>query len=307
MGRKLRIKRLKKSYQYNDSVFYLLATKKKLADILGVELKCLKKLVSDSNYNVFKDKDRLIQEPTGLLNKVHTHIASLLCRIKQPDYIHSGIKGKSHITNARVHLGEHKLLTIDIKKFFPSTTRQLVFSFFYKKMRCPADVADLLSFICTYDGFVPTGSRLSMPIAFWANERMFNELYSLACSKNIEMTLFVDDITFSGNQIDKNFMSKLDKIISCYGHTVHPDKTKTYHASQPKLVTGVVLVGNKTKVRNINHKKIYQDMVQWLALSSDNQISSLNKRLIGRLNSQSSIDEKFKGKARSLRQKVNTL
>ncbi len=307
MRHKLKIKTLNKSYRYSDSIFYLLTTKKKLSNILGIELKCLKQLKHDSNYNVFTVADRAIHEPTGLLNKAHTHIASLLCRIKQPDYVHSGIKGKSHITNARTHLGDHKLLTIDLKNFFSSTTRHMVFDFFYKKMRCSADVSDLLSYICTYDGFVPTGSRLSMPIAYWANERMFNALYSLSCSKNIEMTLFVDDIAFSGDSIDKNFIYKLNKIITSYGQKMHPNKTKTYHANQPKLVTGVMLVGDKTKARNANLKKIHQDMVLWLALSTDNQSSSLNKRLIGRLNSQSKIDEKFKGKAISLKQKMNAL
>ena len=307
MRRKLKIKTLNKSYQYQDSIFYKLVTKKKLANALGSDLKSLKKLSQDSNYNVFKSDDRAIQEPLGSLSQVHTHIASLLCRIRQPDYIHSGIKGKSHITNAKAHLGEHKLVTIDIKKFFASTTRQMVFSFFYKKMRCSADVANLLSFICTYDGFVPTGSRLSMPIAYWANEKMFYELNSLACSKGIKMTVFVDDITFSGDAANTSFTYALNKIISKYGHIMHPDKVKTYRANQPKLVTGVVLDGENTKVRNENHKKIYQDMVLWEAISSDKQSASLNKRLYGRLNSQSNIDQRFKGKAMTLRQKITTL
>lgn len=96
------------------------------------------------------------------------------------------------------------------------------------------------------------------------------------------------------------------KIISSYDHVSHPDKTKTYEANQPKLVTGVVLIGDETRVRNSNHQKIHQDMVQWAAIVNNEQVISLNRRLLGRLNSQSMIDQRFKGKARSVRLKSKT-
>jgi len=306
MGRKYKLTTLNKSYSYRDSIFYLLKTKKKLAAALNTDLKCLKEQVINPSYNAFKNGERQIQAPISSLNDLHTRIASLLCRIKQPDYVHSGVKGKSHYTNAVAHRGSHKLLTMDLKGFFPSTTKRMVFNFFYKKMRCSPDVSELLAQISTYNGFLPTGSRLSMPLAYWANERMFNDLNGLACTESIKMTLFVDDITFSGSKINEKIIYKLEKIISSYDHASHPDKTKTYEANQPKLVTGVVLIGDETRVRNSNHQKIHQDMVQWAAIVNNEQVISLNRRLLGRLNSQSMIDQRFKGKARSVRLKSKT-
>ncbi len=303
--RKLKINTQNKSYSIHDSALYQVSSKKKLSQKLLTSVERLKDLTSDDNYNLFtdnsSDKPREIEQPSFELDQVQTRIASLICRIKQPEYLHSGIKGRSHVTNAKAHIGKHKVLTTDVKSFFPSTTKEMVFSFFHKRMKCPPDVAEILSGLCTYSGYIPTGSRISMPLAFWANEEMFNTLHKISRQRTIKMTVFVDDITFSGNQINRAFIHKVKNIMSNFEHKMHPDKTRLYEPSEVKVITGVAVSNTGIHITNKQHMNINQDMLQWLATKDVFQINKLNERLLGRISSQSIIDSRYVDKARSLR------
>ncbi len=309
---KLKINVKDKSYPLKDSCLFRLQSKKKLSKLLHISLPSLKLLTNDKNYNCFTDttgpKPRDIEHPYFELEKVHTRIASLICRIKQPDYMHSGVKGRSYITNAAQHIGNHNLLTSDIQKFFPSTTQKMVFNFFYKRMKCAPDISDLLANLCTCKGHIPTGSRISMPLAYWANESMFNQLHKNSLAKDVTFTVFVDDIVFSGNRIDNTFVHNIKKVISNHGHTAHPRKTKLYMADKTKIVTGVAVDTNGLLVANKHRKKIFQDISQWKVTEEAGfQFINLNQRVLGRMNAQSLIDYRFKDKARTLKLSITKI
>lgn len=95
--KKGRINTKGKSYSINDSALFNIQSKNKLAEVLLTNLDNIKSLLSNDNYIVFDNtnedgKKRTIQTPSDKLNVVHTRIASLLCRITQPEYVHSGIR-----------------------------------------------------------------------------------------------------------------------------------------------------------------------------------------------------------------------
>ncbi|CAG22431.1 reverse transcriptase family protein [Photobacterium profundum] len=308
-SKKLKIQTNGKSYTIKDSPLYRLRSKKKLANILKSDLNNLKKLRLDAdNYHEFEDKGkggkpRKIQCPCNGLEKIHSRIASLLCRIKTPDYLQSGKKGHSNVSNANVHLGSSCLLATDIKSFFPSTKRYMLFSFFFHSMECSADVADILSDLCTINGHIPTGSQISMPLAFWANSHMFDELYLLSVKHAVKMTVYVDDLTFSGDAVNKLFMSVTQRIITKHNQVMHPDKTKLYRGYESKLITGVVVKGDNLLVRNEQHKMLFSDVECWKAIKDIPSAinSNIAKKVIGRMHSMSVIDSKFKDKVRTLR------
>lgn len=298
----------KKSYPLHDSVFYKLSNKKRLADLLSSTPQELKSLVGPGNYRCFTQikngKSRLIQEPLPKLDMIHTRVASLLCRIETTDGLHSGKKGKSNISNARAHLGLGKnVITADIKTFFPSTSRQNVFDFFYRSMHCAPDVADLLSKVLTYDDHVPTGSRISMPLAYFANKKMFTEIESAAGKYGAKMTIYVDDLTFSGVMLQKNFIYQLETIAKKYGHKIHPAKTRFYGANEVKLITGAAIKGNEIAPRNKHLKQLRTDLSEWLvAPTKDNKLTN---RISGKMTFIGSIDSRYKDKARTFRKTVS--
>lgn len=302
--RKPRIITKEKSYPIQDSVFYKLSSKKRLANLLSSTPQELKSLVGSDNYHCFTQtkngKHRLIQEPLPKLDRIHSRVASLLCRIETVDGLHSGKKGKSNISNARSHLGQGKrVITADIKSFFPSTTRQKVFDFFFKAMRCSPDVADLLSKILTYDDHVPTGSRISMPLAYFANKKMFDEIESAADECGAKMTIYVDDLTFSGPMLQESFIGRLEIIAKMYGHKIHPSKTRFYGANQVKLITGAAVKGNEVTPRNKHLKQLRVELSEWLDSSVKDK--ELTNRILGRMTFMGGIDSRYKDKARTFR------
>lgn len=306
---KLRLKSKNKSYTLKDSGLYNLTTKKLLENRLEKSVSELRSLSDDSNYRVFFEekpdgKKREIQAPTLGLDIVQTRIASLLVRVSTPDYLHSGVKKRSNITNAKVHVGDHPVLAMDIKNFYPSISKKSVYHFFHNTMNASPDVAGVLANLCTYKGHIPTGSRLSMPLAFWANHTMFNELQSLCDSQRIAMSVYVDDLTFSGLSVNPLFKRNVERIVSNAGLTIHPTKSKLYKKGHPKLITGVIIDGDTIKLRNKHHKAIYNLFNDMKVAESDEQLAIIHEKLIGRLNAAGQIDSAFEIKARTLMAKI---
>ena len=109
-------------YDLNQSPLYKLTTKRKLAALFNISTKELLTLASrEDNYRVFQinrssGKPRTVEVPKPHLERVHHRLFLLLSRITPPQFLHSGVKGRSYITNAEVNIGAHRLVKLDIKK-----------------------------------------------------------------------------------------------------------------------------------------------------------------------------------------------
>ena len=113
------------------------------------------------------------------------------------------------------------------------------------------------------------------------------------------MTLYVDDLTFSGDAVNELFKSCVRKIIERHNHKMHPDKTILYRPDQPKLVTGVIVLGEYLKIRNEQHLQMACEVDQWKAINNlpNASSTSIMSKLVGRLYSMGVIDKKYKAKA----------
>src|SRR5690348_15966681 len=85
-----------------------------------------------ANYSVWQDKKtgRWIEEPKALLKIVQARVGWLLGQIETPDYLHSGVKKRSYITNAAKHSVDGGGVKLDVQKFFPSARAAAVCHFF---------------------------------------------------------------------------------------------------------------------------------------------------------------------------------
>jgi hypothetical protein len=303
---KPRIKSNNKNYSLKDSPLYNLKSKKRLLSLLMVKsISDLEALAVHDNYRVFyieksEGKKREIQAPKYSLDVIQTRIASLLVRISVPDYLHSGVKGRSSVTNARVHIGCHPVLTMDIKNFYPSVSKKSMYYFFLSTMKTSPDVAGILAALCSYEDHIPTGSRISMPLSFWSNIRMYTELDKLSEKYGITMSAYVDDLTFSGENVNKLFSKHAQRIIEDSGMVVHPDKTRLYARKESKLITGVIVSESGMSVRNKHHKAIYSLFNEIESVKDDLVLEKMHEQIIGRLHAAGQIDPKFKQRAKTL-------
>lgn len=238
-------------YSVNQSPFYRLNSKRKLAELLGFELADFAKLVDDSNYHVFHNKQgREIQHPIKELDPVHRRIAKFLARLDLPDYLHSR-KGRSYVSNAAAHSSDVPLIKTDISKFYPSTSFSSIFNLFRDRFQCSTDVAWRLARLCCYKGMhLPTGSYLSGIIAFLAHQSMFDEIYELSLKSDCTMTCYVDDIVLSGHRATKTMLYEVRGIINRHGLAAKREKSKTFPANKSKIVTGVVITPDGLGVPN---------------------------------------------------------
>ena len=82
-----------KKYPLEKSPLYSLQNKNILADLLNISRKQLLQLANDDCYNVFpkkvKNKNRIIEEPTGSRKYVHLRIQKLARRRQQSVARHS--------------------------------------------------------------------------------------------------------------------------------------------------------------------------------------------------------------------------
>ena len=187
-----------KRYPMQDSPFYKLKGKGQLERLLRTELSDVGELTSAANYRVWMEDGREIQAPKNRLAAVHKRMATLLKRISPPDYVFS-TKGRSHIDNAAQHIGKVPLIKTDIKKFYPSTTREMVLRFFREDLLCATDIANILADLCCFERrHLPTGSAISGYIAFLAAKPMFDRVEEMAIGEGCTMSTFVDDIAISG-------------------------------------------------------------------------------------------------------------
>lgn len=251
-------KKQPKRYPLERSPLYRLRGKGKFESILGLRWDAVSRLLDTQYYRVWvNEKGREIQAPHGWLSHIHKRIALLFSRIDLPDYVYSQ-KGRSYADNARAHRGGAPLVKTDISRFYPSVTRQAVFRMFLDDFECSVDVAHRLADICCYrQEHLPTGSALSGRIAFFAKRRMFDEVAQAAQHCGCTMTLYVDDVTISGDTATKRLLATIRQIIRCHGLRTKGKKSKTYAGNAAKVVTGTVVVGDEVRLPNLRHLNIH--------------------------------------------------
>lgn len=252
-------------YPIDQSPLFRLNSRKRLAqDVFNVQLSLLESLAQrgDTNFRVFEifqgGKTRQVAIPKPIMERLHRRLFTLLERIEKPEYLHSGVKGRSYITNAKAHVGLTPLVKLDIKKFYPSVNGALVHRFFQMHLQCSPDVAGLLTRLTTHCNHVPIGSCVSQLLAFFAAKPMFDSLHEIALEHGVNGTIYVDDMTFSGRGATQGFLWKLKRCVHAHGFKYHKDRV--YSSDQQKLVTGVVINGDRITVQPAKELEIWRQL-----------------------------------------------
>lgn len=242
------MKKANKKYDLDQCALYKCKSKKKLAELLLIDLRYIKNSKNFINYHSFKltgknNKTRLINAPKPFLKKIQKRMLELLGPIIRPTWVMFGEKGKSYIQNAIVHQYNPYCITMDIKGFYDHCRRNAVYRFCKDKLQVSPDVATIITDFATWEQHIPTGSPVSQILAYHAYEDMFCKINEYAKSIGAKFTLYVDDITISSkNPIDpKKLASKVRRILHVYGHTISKNKTKYYSKNDFKLITGVII------------------------------------------------------------------
>lgn len=297
-------------YDLNQSPLYRLPTRAKLAALLQISPTFLQSLIQNKTYRHFKTqpkypssshpvlahKARDIQQPVGGLHDAQKRLANYLSRVILPDYVHSARKGRTYRSNAQCHQGNGRAFRIDIRKFYLSIHDAYVLRFFKERLKCSVDVAHILTELTCYERYLPTGSPLSPIMSFLAYWPMFDELYDVAKSAQVVMTLYVDDIVMSGPMAKGTLIPVCKRIIKKYGLKAH--KIAQFSQGETRVITGVAVDKSGLKLPNKRHRKI-RALKEELE-KSDNAVDQLTfgRALIGIFREASVLEPSFREKAR---------
>lgn len=245
---------------------------------------------------------RTIEFPKPQLERLHRKLLTYIQRIQAPSYLHSGVRGRSYITNAGVHIGDFPLAKLDIRKFYPSTNGAHVYGGLRLQFKCSKDVAGVLRNMCVYGDHVPTGSCVSQAVAFLSHQKLFDDVYELCVSRGLRMTCYVDDITISGPTVNEALVREVGHLITRRGLAFH--KVRIFPARSPKIVTGVVISGYRLKVPNKRQASIYYDLVGLRNSEPESIPYEELRRIIGKVQSAAQIEKRFTAIAAEARSRL---
>lgn len=289
-----------KRVSLRGSALFKITSPVKLARVLCISPDRLTYLLSNpsANYSVWEreagGKKRKIEEPKAVLKAVHARVARLLAQIETPDYLHSGVKKRSYITNAAQHSVDGAAVKLDIKSFFPSARAAAVHHFFREVMEYPDDVAGRMTALLTYDGHLPTGGNASCILSFWAYKPMFDEIAALAEAKGCTFTLYVDDMTLTGKFATRAMQQEARRIVGGYRLRAH--KNKVFSPRQPRIVTGVAVTGRGREVPNRRARAIADLSAEVRASETSAEKLRLLPQLVGRVSEATEVDSRWAGR-----------
>jgi Reverse transcriptase (RNA-dependent DNA polymerase) len=263
-------------YTLRDSPFFRLRTRKKLAALLQVSETALTDVSSRTDLYKrrwkHKKEEKWLREkpaaeiaqyyrpidiPDGGLKAVQKRIANLLGRITPPDWLFSPVKGRSYVDNAACHKGSRAFWLLDIADYFPSCTANNVAHFFHCRLECSPDVTAILVYLTTYQQFLPQGSPCSPILAYYSNIGMWGEIEELVSRAGLRHSVYADDLTISGTIIRKKVIWEIKQAIHKHGMKVKAEKELSLIKS-PAVITGVIVVGDKTKLPNRQLKRLFE-------------------------------------------------
>lgn len=171
---------------------------------------------------------------------------------KPYDFIHGFVKGKGIKTNANSHLAKKMILSVDIKNYFESISKEMIISNL-SKIGFSHDVSSWIASITTIDGALVQGFCTSPTIANIVTHEL-DEKLKILCGENIEYTRYADDLYFSSETVELP-LDKITKIVENFGFKLNDKKTKFMKRGQQQFVTGLTTFDGTTARISKSRKK----------------------------------------------------
>jgi hypothetical protein len=276
-----------KRHPLNQSRLYAMQSRANLAALFGTTragldaLLAMERPYSEGMRDITrngKTKPRFIQEPRGDLRPIHAYVGKALSRIEPPDFLFCPVKRRSYVTNAAQHVGAKEVRTLDIKNYFPSTPRHRVDWFFRTVMRCSPDVASVLAQLLTANGWLATGSTVSPILSFFAFYDMWQAIARIAKEEGLVLTVYMDDITLSGDVVPERVVWEVRKQIHNRSLEAHKERRHTCGLGE---VTGALINRGRLAVPNRQLKKAYDTRVALAAATDPAEMARLTSVLRG--------------------------
>ena len=200
-----------------------------------------------TQYKNGKPKEpRTVYNPSRQYKKLLRAINSkLLAKADLPDGVLGGVIGKCIDDMASVHCNQEAVLSMDMKKFFPSIKSGRVIVFF-RAAGCSPKIAGILTDLVTFNGALPQGFPTSPMLANLIAFELDDQHIIQSKINNLRRTRWIDDIVFSGRVKDlKRCAKSLLGAIKPHGFQLSNKKTEYQVRANNPIIAGLN-VGGKT-------------------------------------------------------------
>lgn len=244
---------------------------RRLEHLLGIPRERLRVLArtAEAHYRPFPRRDpkrpdkkpRLIDNPDDALKQVQKRIErKILLTYPLPPTMLGGVKRKSTRHNAAFHVGQPVVVNLDIRSCFPSISPQMVRGTLLDRFGCSKEIAEVLTDLTTFRGYLPQGAPSSTPLANLVLLSLHEEVLALATARGIRFSQWVDDMTLSGPGAEE-LIPEVFSLAARRGLLLHPEKVQVMRAHQkPQVVTGVQVNGKVTATRK-RYEELRRDII----------------------------------------------
>jgi RNA-directed DNA polymerase len=269
-----------------------------LGALVGYRKNYLKRAVLFTSYfyRTFKIKKkssgklREIKEPLPSLKEIQIWILNhVLYEIRVSKFAKAYVPDRSILDNVRFHRNKVKVLSLDIKDFFPSIKRSQVEKI-YRDVGYSSNVANLLSKLCCCDEILPQGAPTSPYLSNIYLIKFDNYIGAYCQQHEIRYTRYADDMIFSGVFDEKPVIDLVSHELTKLGLALNMEKIKVMGQNTRQLVTGVV-VNKSLQIPKEQREKIRQEVyyIKKFGLSdhlnwTENNKANYLKHLLGKIN-----------------------
>jgi len=282
-----KLKRNIERYDISRSPFAQKPTQRDLAELLGISRDELRRTVNYKDTCIVRRREEIngkwrdLAYPKGPLRVIHEKLKFHLNKVKQPDYLFSPRKGRGQRDNAAYHVGNNQYLTLDLKQFYPSTTRTMVKTWLINELGMYEDVAGLFAALATVDDIVSFGSPLTPVLVSLVHRKMFSEIAHKCDERGLVCSLWVDDLTISGEFVEGILLQQIRSIIA--QHSLKSHKISYRSGNRPVFITGIGVVGEHLIAPKKLHRGIKMLWKDFHESETNDERESVAQRLLAQM------------------------
>jgi RNA-directed DNA polymerase len=249
---------------------------------------------------------RTIRPPRKVLRHIQrTLLQEFYRRVRVRSCLHGGIRGRSILTHAIPHVGRQMVATLDIRKFFPSTTC-LHIEPIIKDLGFSDEAAEVILSLVMFDNELPQGAPTSSLLANLAFNAGDSSFIKICQKKKLRYTRYVDDIAISGDCDFSELRGPFVKAIESTNYSIANEKIHFMPQGVRQTITGLVvnerMRPTRKFVNNLNTtiRFCLEHGASLAAAIEGLSVRQLKNRLTGQVNyllqSDSVLGKKMKGK-----------
>lgn len=214
----------------------------------------------------------------GIQNKIYKNILHDVL-IQLPRNHVGGVPGRSILDNARPYINQEMVLSLDLRDCFPRTKHNKVHEIWRNFFNFDRDSARILTQLTTLERHLPQGAPTSTALSNLATLELFRDIDKYCGRERLNFTLYIDDITISGNSKPVlDCIQPVIRIIQKHGYAIRSSKIQIMPSSQRQKVTSI-LTNKKTSIDATIINSIRKQIID---ISKNGKLKGLSKSVISK-------------------------